>query len=285
MRARRMGEGRRRADAGGRRAATFSSRPTSCCWRWASSGRASRAARPVGRRARPARQRPGRHETTRPATADKRLRLRRHAARPVAGGLGDPRGPPMRARRRRDADGTNCGTFCAFLRAWLPHRMNTLGSSRAATAATAASVIASQPRPAWLPARPASTVSELLSSSTPCRAQCSRLPCGAGRRRGRFQLLVDVHQRRRHAHPFGHREAQPVRLPRPVIGVLPEDHHLDRLERGQLERAQPLAARRIDRLARVFLGAQPAAQPARFPAGQRRIEHRAPAFGDRHRSW
>ena len=31
--------------------------------------------------------------------------LRRHAPRPVAGGLGDPRRPPMRARRRRVPDG------------------------------------------------------------------------------------------------------------------------------------------------------------------------------------
>ena len=46
-----------------------------------------------------ARQRQGRHAaTTRPACQD--LRLRRHAPRPVAGGLGDPRRPPVRARGR-----------------------------------------------------------------------------------------------------------------------------------------------------------------------------------------
>ena len=33
------------------------------------------------------------------------LRRRRHAARPVAGGLGDPRGPPGRARGRQIPDG------------------------------------------------------------------------------------------------------------------------------------------------------------------------------------
>ena len=33
------------------------------------------------------------------------LLLRRHAPRPVAGGLGDPRRPPVRARRRRVPDG------------------------------------------------------------------------------------------------------------------------------------------------------------------------------------
>src|SRR5439155_25134958 len=35
----------------------------------------------------------------------KSVRLRRYAARPVAGGLGDPRRPPMCARGRQGADG------------------------------------------------------------------------------------------------------------------------------------------------------------------------------------
>ena len=52
---------------------------------------------------------------------------------------------------------------------------------------------------------------------------------------------------------FGHREAQPVRLAGAVVRVLPEDHDLDRVERGQLERAQALAARRVDALAARFL--------------------------------
>jgi len=53
------------------------------------------------------------------------------------------------------------GTRKALLRAWLPHSMNTQGSAFAATAATAASVSASQPRPWCDPARPCSTVSAL----------------------------------------------------------------------------------------------------------------------------
>ena len=45
-------------------------------------------------------------DVTRYASASSQgLRLRRHAARPVAGRLGDPRGPPMRGGDRRGADG------------------------------------------------------------------------------------------------------------------------------------------------------------------------------------
>ena len=48
------------------------------------------------RRSRPARQRQGQHARL-PDLAPERVRRRRHAARPVAGGLGDPRGPAVRA--------------------------------------------------------------------------------------------------------------------------------------------------------------------------------------------
>ena len=56
------------------------------------------------REARRPRQCRGRYGTLR-VLARQNLRLRRHAARPVARRLGDPRGPPMRGRYRRDADG------------------------------------------------------------------------------------------------------------------------------------------------------------------------------------
>ena len=78
------------------------------------------------------------------------------------------------------------------------------------------------------------------------------------------QFLEDIAQRRRDAHPFRHGKGQPMGLARPVIGILPQYHNLDRIERGQFERAQPHAARREDRLARFFLRPQPVAQPAGF---------------------
>jgi uracil-DNA glycosylase len=93
-----------------------------------------------------------------------------------------------------------------------------------------------------------------------------------------LELLVDVDQRRRHLHPVGHREAQPVRLPRPVVRVLPEDDDLDLIERGQLERAQPLAARRVDRPPVGLLLLQPAAEAATFRRREDRLERRPPAF-------
>ncbi len=54
--------------------------------------------------ARPARQRPGQHGRLQDLGGEAVLR-RRHAARPVAGRLGDPRRPAMRPRDRRIPDG------------------------------------------------------------------------------------------------------------------------------------------------------------------------------------
>ncbi len=56
------------------------------------------------RRARPARQRPRQHLGLSDLEAERVLR-RRHAPRPVAGGLGDPRRPPLRAVDRSVLDG------------------------------------------------------------------------------------------------------------------------------------------------------------------------------------
>ena len=55
-------------------------------------------------RARSARQRQGRHRRL-PQLEPEGVRLRRHAARPIAGGVGDPRRPPGRAFRRQVLDG------------------------------------------------------------------------------------------------------------------------------------------------------------------------------------
>src|SRR5262249_61558367 len=55
-------------------------------------------------RARPARQRQGRHAGLSELQPESVLG-RRHAARPVAGGVGDPRGPPSGACGRQVLDG------------------------------------------------------------------------------------------------------------------------------------------------------------------------------------
>ena len=96
-----------------------------------------------------------------------------------------------------------------------------------------------------------------------------------------FQLLVDVHEAWRDLHPFGHCEAQAHRLPRPMIGILPEDHDLHRVERGQFERRQAAAARRIDRFARALFLDQESAQLPRLRGRQHRAQRGLPAFGDR----
>src|SRR3546814_18511963 len=64
-----------------------------------------------------------------------------------------------------------------------------------------------------------------------------------------LHLLVDVDQARRHPHPRLHRKAQAMRLPRPVIGVLPQDHDPHVPRRRRVERREPVARPRINRLA------------------------------------
>jgi hypothetical protein len=59
-----------------------------------------------------------------------------------------------------------------------------LGPGSLAVAWISASVSASQPRPAWLAAWASSTVSTVLSSSTPWRAQATQRPLGAAARPG-----------------------------------------------------------------------------------------------------
>ena len=66
--------------------------------------RADGPARAARRRARRAQQREGEHRRL-PDVGAQGLRRRRHAPRPVAGGLGDPRRPAVRARGRRVPDG------------------------------------------------------------------------------------------------------------------------------------------------------------------------------------
>ena len=124
-------------------------------------------------------------------------------------------------------------SMSAFLRrAWLPHRMNTTRWSLAATVRMTSSVNVSQPWPWCEAAWPARTVSVVLSSRTPCTGPRLEVAVTGRRRcRGRLQLLVDVDERRRDAHPRPHREAQPVGLARPVVRVLAEDQHPGRPRR------------------------------------------------------
>ncbi len=70
--------------------------------------------RPVGRRADRARQR-RRQRARLPHLEADGLRLRRHAPRPVAGRLGDPRRPPGRPRGRRGVDGRQRAAALTFL--------------------------------------------------------------------------------------------------------------------------------------------------------------------------
>ena len=68
-----------------------------------------------------------------------------------------------------------------------------------------------------------------------------------------LQLLVNVDQARRGLNSIGDREAQAVRLPRPVIRILAEDHDADVPERRQVQRSKPVRALREDMLAALPL--------------------------------
>ena len=54
-----------------------------------------------------------------------------------------------------------------------------------------------------------------------------------------LHLLVDVDEGRRRAHSGQDGEAEAVRLVRAVIGILPQDHHLDVIQLGQFEGIEP----------------------------------------------
>ena len=107
MRARRMGQRRRRPlrHAGSRRQRVRRCRPIWSCWRWAFSARVRTG---MVEQSGVALDRRGNvHANTldyRTSVAQD-FRRRRHAARPVARRVGDPRRPPMRPRRRRVPDG------------------------------------------------------------------------------------------------------------------------------------------------------------------------------------
>jgi hypothetical protein len=87
-------------------AANSSSRPT-WCFRHGLRLAGGRRARCLRRRQGRPRQCEGLDRRRRLLQDERRqgLRRRRHAPRPVAGGVGDPRGPPVRPRRRRIPDG------------------------------------------------------------------------------------------------------------------------------------------------------------------------------------
>ena len=59
------------------------------------------------------------------------------------------------------------------------------------------------------------------------------------------QLFEDVGERRRHRDAVLHREAQAVRLPGPVVRILPENQHLHVGIRSTVQRGKDLIVRRI----------------------------------------
>ena len=133
--------------------------------------------------------------------------------------------------------------------------MNTTWSGLSLTVRITRSVNVSHPLPWCDAACPARTVSVVLSSSTPWRAQRLEVPM----RRDRHaevarQLLVDVDERRRDAHPAVDREAQPVGLLRAVVRILAEDHHLGVGVRREVERGEHLVVRRVHHVRRPLGG-------------------------------
>ena len=107
-RARRMAARRQRPaeDGGDPGQRIRDSRPTSCCSRWASSGPVQAGLLEQFGVERDARTNVKADTDELPHVGAEGLRRRRHAARPVARRVGDPRRPPGRARGRRVPDGS-----------------------------------------------------------------------------------------------------------------------------------------------------------------------------------
>ena len=68
------------------------------------------------------------------------------------------------------------------------------------------------------------------------------------------KFLEDVDERRGRLDSHGHREAQPVRLARIVVGVLPDDDRLDLVDGAVVERRENLGTGRVhDVMLRLLL--------------------------------
>mgnify|MGYP006916595373 CR=1 FL=1 len=68
-----------------------------------------------------------------------------------------------------------------------------------------------------------------------------------------FELLEDIFERRRFFNAFLHRKAQPVRLPRLVVGVLPQQHRLDLLKRREAEAVIEVVHIGVDDIVRILV--------------------------------
>lgn len=68
-----------------------------------------------------------------------------------------------------------------------------------------------------------------------------------------FDLFKDVLKRRRHPHPFVYRKGKTGGLPRAVVRVLAQYHHLDRIERTQVECAKNIFRIGIYRFFSIFI--------------------------------
>ena len=188
-----------------------------------------------------------------------RLRPASLADRPVEGvpaGRDERRvGAAERAGCRRTRCARSAVTGCAdsittwrsrsmsafFLRANAPHRMNTTRSCFAFTARSTSSVNVSQPLPECEPACPARTVRQAFSSSTPCFAHDSRLPCGgASMPRSSCSSLRMLTSDGGGATPRRTEKHRPCAWLRAVVRVLAEDDDLGVGVRREVQRAEHL---------------------------------------------
>ena len=92
---------RRRASSSQSLAPSSSSRPISCCSPWAFSARCRTGMiKDLGVELDKRGNVVGRHDSKYKTSESKGVLVRRHASRPIAGGVGDPRRPPVRPRNR-----------------------------------------------------------------------------------------------------------------------------------------------------------------------------------------
>ena len=89
------------------------------------------------------------------------------------------------------------------------------------------------------------------------------------------QFLVDVDQRRGRSHPPTHTEAQAVRLPRSVVGVLSQDEYAHVRIRGEMQRRKHLVLGRIHRMHCPLAGHE-LLQTSPIGLRRFRLQHRVP---------
>ena len=142
----------------------------------------------------------------------------------------------------------------AFLeRAFLPQSRKTIGVSRALRRRMISSVISSHPLPLWELGCPGPHGEHGVEKEHAVLSPRHKTGRSVFNARLVADLLEDILKRRRSGHARFYGKAKPVRLPFPVVGVLPEDDRFHAFVRCVTQRVEDVVHVRIDGVTAVFL--------------------------------